>query len=64
MRVSGFTIARGAVNFGYQLEESIRSLLPIVDEYIVGVGDMDDGTLELVEGIRTPGSRSFRAPGT
>jgi hypothetical protein len=61
MKVSGFTIARGAVHFGYQLEESIRSLLPIVDEYIVGVGDMDDGTLELVEGIKDPKLKIFHS---
>lgn len=61
MKISGFTIARGAVQFGYQLEESIRSLLPVVDEFIVGVGDMDDGTLELVEGIGDPKIKIFHS---
>jgi hypothetical protein len=60
LKISGFTIARSAVQFGYQLEESIRSLLPLVDEYIVGVGDVDDGTLELVEGIGDPKIKIFR----
>lgn len=60
MKVSGFTIARRAVTFGYPLEESIRSLLPAVDEYVVAVGDGDDGTWELVERIRDPKIRAFR----
>jgi glycosyltransferase involved in cell wall biosynthesis len=60
MKISGFTIARGAVTFGYQLEESIRSLLPLVDEFVVGVGDLDDGTWELVEGIGDSKIKAFR----
>ncbi|MGH7789031.1 MAG: glycosyltransferase [Candidatus Binatia bacterium] len=60
MKVSGFTIARRAVTFGYPLEESIRSLLPAVDEYVVAVGDGDDGTWELVAGIGDPKIRAFR----
>ncbi|MBI3620922.1 MAG: glycosyltransferase [Nitrospirae bacterium] len=31
--------------------ESIRSILPIVDEFIVNVGPSEDGTLELVQSI-------------
>ena len=54
MRVSGFTFARNAVRLGYPLEESIRSVLPLVDEMVVNVGRSDDGTLDLVQGIGDP----------
>jgi Glycosyl transferase family 2 len=59
--ISGFTIARRAVTFGYPLEESIRSLLPLVDEYVVAVGDGDDGTWEMVERIGDGRLRAFRS---
>ncbi len=54
MKVSGFTFCRDAVRFDYPLVESIRSILPIVDEYVVNVGKSDDGTLELVRAIGDP----------
>jgi hypothetical protein len=54
LRVSGFTFARNAVRLGYPLEESIRSLLPVVDELVVNVGRCEDGTMELVRGIGDP----------
>lgn len=60
MKVSGFTIARNAVKFGYPIRESLRSLLPLVDELIVGVGDSEDATWELVNGIGDPKIRPFR----
>jgi len=54
MKVSGFTFCRDAVRFDYPIVESIRSILPIVDEYVVNVGKCDDGTLELVRSIGDP----------
>ena len=51
MKVSGFTIARNAVKFGYPIRESLVSLLPLVDELIVGVGDGEDDTWDVVAGI-------------
>jgi hypothetical protein len=54
LKVSGFTFARNAVRLRYPLAESIRSVLPLVDEMIVNVGRSDDGTLELVRGIGDP----------
>ena len=55
--VSGFSIVRNAVRYGYPVMESLRSLLPLVDELIVAVGRSDDGTLELV---RSLGDRRLR----
>jgi hypothetical protein len=51
MKISGFTIARNAIQFNYPILESIRSILPICDEFIVNVGDSDDGTLDLIRSI-------------
>ncbi|MHB8612743.1 MAG: glycosyltransferase family 2 protein [Candidatus Dormibacteraceae bacterium] len=59
MKVSGFTIARNAIRLGYPIEQSIRSLLPLVDELVVAVGDSDDGTSELVSGIGDPKIKAF-----
>ena len=51
MKVSGFSICRNAVKFDYPIVEVIRSALPIVDEFIVNVGQSDDGTFEMIRGI-------------
>lgn len=54
MKVSGFTFCRNIVRYDYPIVESIRSVLPIVDEFIVNVGRGEDGTLELVRSIGDP----------
>jgi glycosyltransferase involved in cell wall biosynthesis len=54
MKVSGFTFVRNAISNGYPLRESILSLLPIVDEYVIAIGDSDDTTEELIESINSP----------
>ncbi len=54
MKVSGFTIARNAVKYNYPIVESIKSILPLCDEFIVNVGDSDDRTLELIQSIKDP----------
>lgn len=54
MKVSGFTFVRNAVKYDYPIVESIQSLLPLVDEYIVCVGNSDDTTLQLIESINSP----------
>ncbi len=54
MKVSGFTIVRNAIKFNYPAVESINSILPICDEFIVNVGNSEDSTLKLVESINNP----------
>ncbi len=54
MKVSGFTFCRNAVRYDYPVVESIRSILPIVDEFIVNVGCCEDGTLEMIRSIGDP----------
>ncbi len=53
MRISGFTISRNAIKFGYPVKESILSILPICDEFIVNVGKSEDNTLEIIKSINS-----------
>lgn len=59
MKVSGFTVIRNAAIMGYPVVESIRSLLPLVDEMVVGVGQSEDHTRELIESINDPKIQIF-----
>jgi glycosyltransferase involved in cell wall biosynthesis len=54
MKISGFTFIRKALEFGYPAAQSIKSILPICDEFIVNVGESDDGTLDLIKSINDP----------
>ncbi len=51
MTISGFTIIKNAIKNDFPVVESIRSVLPLVDEMIVLVGDSDDDTLALIQSI-------------
>jgi glycosyltransferase involved in cell wall biosynthesis len=53
-RVSGVTIVRNAIKYDYPVVESIRSILPLVDEFIVAVGQSDDETVNIINDIRSP----------
>ncbi len=56
MSISGFSFVRNGGKLYYPLKESIESILPICDEFIIAVGDNDpdDNTLELIESINSP----------
>jgi hypothetical protein len=54
MKVSGFTFVRNAVSLGFPAVESIRSVLPICDEFVVNIGKGGDGTLELIKSLGEP----------
>ena len=51
MKVVGFSFIRNAVKFDYPIVESIRSILPICDEFIIALGDSEDDTKELINSI-------------
>ncbi|MEI8110349.1 MAG: glycosyltransferase family 2 protein [Chitinophagia bacterium] len=51
MFISGFTIIRNALLNDYPVLESIKSILPLVDEMIVLVGDSQDETENLIRSI-------------
>ncbi len=53
MKISGFTIVRNAVLYDYPIVEAITSILPVVDEMIVLVGNSDDNTEELIRSIHS-----------
>ena|SRR5690606_29662445 len=54
MQISGFTFVRNAIKYDYPVVESITSILPVVDEFIVSVGNSDDQTLSLIQSINSP----------
>lgn len=52
--ISGFTFIRNGVELGYPFIESIKSLLPIVEEFVIAVGQSSDNTLELIQALNEP----------
>ena len=52
--ISGFTFIRNGIELGFPFEASIRSLLPLVDEFVVAVGCGNDDTLARVLAIGDP----------
>lgn len=54
MFVSGFTFVRNAIKYDYPVLESIQSLLPLVDELVVCLGNSEDGTASLIDNIGNP----------
>lgn len=44
---------------GYPVIQSIKSILPLVDELVIGVGQSEDGTKELIEKIGDPKIKVF-----
>lgn len=49
MKISGFTFLRNGEKFDYPFLESLRSLLPLVDELVIVVGKGEDRSLALIE---------------
>ena len=54
MKVSAFTFIRNGQILGYPFLQSIQSILPIVDEFIINVGISEDNTLELIKSLSSP----------
>ena len=59
MKVGGFTFIRNAVIYDFPIVESILSILPLVDEYVVLVGKSEDKTLELIQSIQSSKIKIF-----
>jgi len=53
MKVSAFTFIKNGELLGYPFIESIMSVLPIVDEFVVNVGDSEDNTLDQILKIQS-----------
>ena len=54
MKVSGFTFLRNGQKLGYPFVASIRSLLPIVDEFVIALGPCEDATEAMLQEIGDP----------
>jgi len=54
VKVSGFTFLRNGHKLGYPFVASIRSILPIVDEFVIALGPCDDDTEKLLREIGDP----------
>jgi glycosyltransferase involved in cell wall biosynthesis len=53
MKISAFTFIKNGEILGYPFLESIKSILPIVDEFVVNVGRSEDKTLEFIQSIKS-----------
>ncbi len=51
MKVCGFSFVRNAQKFSYPVIESIQSILPVCDKFIMNVGNSEDDTLEAIRSI-------------
>ncbi|MBT3210141.1 MAG: hypothetical protein HN704_07320 [Bacteroidetes bacterium] len=53
MKISGFTMVKNAEKLYYPIKQSIQSILPIVDEFVIALGncDPDDNTRLEIESI-------------
>ncbi len=54
MTISGFSYVRNGFNYYVPFLESIQSILPICDEFVIAVGDSTDGTREAIEALHSP----------
>jgi len=54
MKISGFSYIRNGFEFDYPFIESIQSVLPICDEFVIAVGDSKDNTRRAIEEINSP----------
>ncbi len=54
MKVSAFTFIKNGQILGYPFLESIQSVLPIVDEFVINVGESEDDTLSIIQAINSP----------
>ena len=51
MKVSAFTFIKNGQILGYPFLQSIQSILPIVDEFVINVGESEDETLKMINSI-------------
>jgi len=59
MKISGFTMGKNALKLYYPMRQSVESILPLVDEYVVVLGDSDEDDRTRAE-IEAIGSEKIR----
>ncbi len=64
MKISGFTFMRNTSKLYYPFIESLKSILPLVDEFVIAMGDNDDGdsTLDDVIKLNEPKIKIIKSP--
>ena len=53
MKIAGFSYVRNGFDYGVPFIEAIQSALPICDEFIIAVGDSNDGTREAIVNLNS-----------
>jgi len=61
MKISAFTFIKNGQILGYPFIQSIQSILPIVDEFVINVGQSEDDTLALIQSINNPKIRIIQS---
>jgi hypothetical protein len=59
MKISGFTMGKNALKLYYPMRQSVESILPLVDEFVVVLGDSDEDDITRTE-IEAIGSDKIR----
>lgn len=54
MKIAGFSFIRNAIKYDYPVVESIKSILPLVHEFVIAVGNSEDDTMSLISNIGDP----------
>jgi len=54
MKVSAFTFIKNGQILGYPFLQSIQSILTIVDEFIINIGESEDDTLMMIQSLASP----------
>ena len=54
MKISGFSFVKNGISLYYPVVEAIKSILPIVDEFIIAVGEGTDDTRNKIAAINDP----------
>ena len=54
MKISGFSFVRNGIMLYYPVVESVKSILPLVSEFVIAVGKGDDDTRERIADIGDP----------
>ena len=60
MKISGFSFVKNGISLYYPVVESIKSILPIVDEFIIAVGEGSDDTREQIDDVHDYGPLCYR----
>jgi len=54
MKISGFSYVRNGFDYGVPFLEAYQSILPVCDEFVVTVGEGNDGTREAIQKLNDP----------